>query len=338
MKPYSPRTDSPAERQLWAIVKNRGFANDPDPLRRLHRYAVDRLQWLTRDEPAVSVRRYVRALSSKLRVRTEYIYRAEDVFRIQSDYKPWFRRQLFQEFGRDSGVDGLVLPRQPGSKDAPCDYLVVVDARGERSRRAPFTLFHELAHVLILPPDFSFTSYRRSPYSSANRFERLIDRIASELAFDSRLFGPALKASIDVHGDLTFQGISEARRQIDSPASLLSACVAALDYANKPTLLVHAELMPPDPQVAQESARLRVAVTRQFNSSTSALKKIAIRKGMTVPQASALVRAIGRKTDLCVHERQSTWNIRGLNLPDANLRVRARPIRNGSYGLISALD
>jgi hypothetical protein len=295
-----------------------------------------------------------RILANKLLVRVEVIERDEDVDAIatkHADFSTTLRSCLRLEFLSEQ-TEGLTIehedPRPGGMK-----FLAVVDARGGRRARAHFTLWHEIAHILVLPAQLAFKVFRRSPTEDLiekDPVEKVVDSIAGQLAFYEPLFGPALRSAIDQEGGMTFVAIDGAKANVTPEASFLAAAIASVNLSDRPVALVsldyaykkHERRTLDIPELDLGSANPKVeAKLRAVHvvANEAATKSgVAIRRNMRVPEGSILRRAWDSPydTQLVAEEDQSDWgSTAGGALPGLSLRIEARRTGSYVYGLIT---
>jgi hypothetical protein len=192
-------------------------------------------------------------VANHLSVCLEYIRSDEDVERIgreRSTFSPALARVLRAEF-LTGDTEGLLLAHPSPGPGALC-YLAVIDCRGERALRSYFTVWHELSHLLLLPPQLVFDGFRRSPAPEMRQkdpLESVVDDVAGLVGFFEPLYGPAVDAArlsaaaaLGLDGaPLTLGAIEEARRQVAPGASFLASAIAAVRRASEPLALVCAK-------------------------------------------------------------------------------------------------
>jgi hypothetical protein len=213
-------------------------------------------------------------------------------------------------------------------------YLALIDARGPRGARAFFTAWHELAHLLLCPPQqLLLDGFRRSPSDATKQkdpLESVVDHIAGLLAFWGPIFGPALQ---EVAGStLTFAAIDRATADVAPGASLYAASLAATRLWHRTAVFLTAEMSPKSDGTAYA---LRVQTVVPDDAARA--EGFRVRKHMRVPRASALTAAfedvLGKEHS--GPEDQSWWEVSGKGqLPALGWHVQA--VRRGPaiYGII----
>jgi hypothetical protein len=244
----------------------------------------------------------------------------------------------------------------PG-RAAPSDrqYLVVVDARGERAPRAYFTTWHEISHILTTPPQLEFKLFRRTPAAEDVRkdpLESAVDHVAGAIAFYGPIFNPALNREVRSEGRLTFHAIERARDAVAPSASTYSAAVAAVRSCSAAVSLVRAELkykplelrklrspqhelgLGQEPEAIVPKLRLVDVVSNE----TLRHSPLRLHEHIRVPEDSVIFHAYrqGMDDERFAHEDQAAWETStDGHLP--RLKVQISAVRRGAavYALIS---
>lgn len=136
----------------------------------------------------------------------------------------------------DGNVLGITLKRL-NPKPWDLSYVSVIDCRGENKRKAYYTKWHELVHLLILT-DQSRLVFRRAHIAHQPKppEEALVDVITGTLAFY-----PAMVRS-HAQGEISFESIEELRAKLCPSASRQSALLGISKAWPKPCILLEARL------------------------------------------------------------------------------------------------
>jgi len=260
---------------------------------------------------------------------------------------PELGAQLRIEFLR-SDTMGLLLAHPSPAPGAHRNYAFV-DARGDRSVRAYFTAWHEVAHLLLHPPQLAFSGFRRVSGDGKMRdpVEALVDQVAGELAFYEPFVKPALSSELARGGLLTLEGVDRIGGAV-APEASFSATAHALvrmvetpvafliaDMRLKPTeerALVQSQLSLIEGPVPQE--RLRVVST--FPNETARAVGFQVFQHMRVPPGSVVMQAFERPElgTVTGDESQADWESGGRALAPLALRVEARRFSSVVYALV----
>jgi hypothetical protein len=326
--------------KLRQLARNLQIPESGDSLRELRDHAVARVQRMVDEWSEVETLEDLRMLvSDRLSVKVEFLGDDEDVDRIAKEYRHFlarFRKLLHAEFLTGT-TEGLLIDN-PDPQSGGRAYLAVIDARGPRAARAYFTAWHELAHLLLCPPQqLLLEGFRRSPIADLklkDPLESAVDQIAGLLAYWEPLFLPALRKAAGPR--LSFEGIERAATSVAPGASLYSASLAAIRLWDQPAMFVTAELGTKTDGTGM-ALRLQTVIPNEKRNAMDSR----IRKKMRVPQESVLSQAFYDPlgTEWGADEDQSDWEVSGQgNLPASSWRVQA--VRRGLavYGLLTPLD
>lgn len=116
---------------------------------------------------------------------------------------------------------GMTIRRQCREVLEP-QFVSVIDCRGDKSARAYYTKWHEVAHVLTLT-DETRISFKRTHTSTnaGDPEERMMDLIAARLGFHPTLTAKFMRA----YKDISFETVDALRAQLCPSASRQSALI-----------------------------------------------------------------------------------------------------------------
>ena len=298
---------------------------------------------------AVSVADLRSALCDRLSVCLETVSTDDDFDRITCahGFSEAERRQLVDEFDNRDVEGWLVCSpvHRPGRRH----YVAIVDGRGDRAPRAYFTAWHEIAHLIVTPPQLAFEGFRRSIPVNKRKdpVESMVDAVAGELAFFPPFIRPILEVELSSTGRLGFDVIEFVRLRAAPEASFYAAAIACVKLSSTPVLLVRiAPALKASEKAARSSPQLAMPIDMHRPTeklrvvdviASAAPTTLRIFKNMRVPLDSVLVSAHESETDvvLTAIEDQSSWETSsGGALPPQSICVEV--MRRGSYvyGLI----
>lgn len=137
----------------------------------------------------------------------------------------------------DHVTDAIVI-RRSNKKNWERSYLAVINCMGDHVYRKYFSKWHEIAHLLIEGRQMTF-AFRRTTISERQRpFERMIDRLAGQMAFYPPIFRPVLNAQIKSTGQLTFSGIETIKRTLSQEVSRQAVTMACVLQSDHPVTFV----------------------------------------------------------------------------------------------------
>jgi hypothetical protein len=343
------------------LTRRLGLPTRGDCLPRLRHYALSQIkqtvgQW---HDPIESLAMLLQVVAGRLSVCLKFIHTYEDVQQIareQAAFSPTLGDILSSEFLRGT-TEGLLIEHQnpqPGDRR----YLAVIDARGERAARAYFTAWHELSHLLVLPPQLELKLFRRSPTPEQIKkdpLESVVDDITGLAAFYDPIFSPALERNVNLDGRMTFGAIARTIEAVAPGASLYAAAIAAVRVTKAPLCFLSAE------------PRFKPAESRQLKSPQSELglglgepplipklrvvdivandkareQGIGMHPNLRVPISSIIYKVFTENDgqELEADEDQSWWVTTSSGaLPELALRVNALRRGGRAYGLIRLAD
>lgn len=339
--------------KLTRLARDLGLSARGSVLDTLREYGMALVRrWV--DELAVENMDGLRRLvSSRVSAKTILLRQDTDVARIAQEFRsfhPALESRLRVEF-LEGDTEGITLERN-GLVPGLHRYLAVIDARGARAARAYFTLWHELCHLLLHPPQLAFPGFRRAPTPELierDPLEFAVDQLAGLVAFYEPFYGPIIRWEIAKDDRLTFRAVAAARDRITPDASLFAAAVGALRFTDAPTALVsvrmelkkseHGALTSPqtcfDFVIDRPMPKLRVTT---LIASPATEDQFGIRIHMRVPPQAVLTAAFESGTDivLSAREDQAWWETSAKgHLASAPLHVEAIRCGRYVYGLIT---
>ncbi len=339
--------------KLRELARQLGIDSRGDCAQLLREYAVARVrQWLE-SLPVNSTDRLLNLVAGLLSLRIVFLRDDADMRETASRLVtawPRLEAQLRAEFVSADTL-GLLLAH-PAPELGAHRYYAFIDARGERAFQAYFTAWHEVAHLLLQPPQFSFAGFRRLTVSlgdSKDPLESLVDQVAGELAFFAPFAGPKLEKELDEVGLLTLDGISRIRSAVAPEGSFSSAAHALVRLTPRPAAFVVADLRL-KPSEVRHSANAQLALIENGTAPEPKLRAVSvfpndaakaagfkIFRSMRVPGSSVIADAYMGQLEACVvrHENQQDWESGGVHLPHLPLRVEAARFGPVVYSLIT---
>jgi len=156
-------------------------------------------------------------------VRNTYLAKGEKRFVELSDF-------LAKE--DDFGVTFRLRNREPWE----LEFVSIIDRRDNKSVRAYFTKWHEIAHLMTQTKQMRF-AFRRTHSADQNPDEeRLMDAIAGRFGF----FPPMVHKLVD--GEISFEMISRLRDTLCPTASYQASLINFARFWPSPVILIRGEL------------------------------------------------------------------------------------------------
>lgn len=279
----------------------------------------------------------------------EEIWSDEDIERLvkkyaaQGEFAFAYIRTAF-----DGETFGTTLIRDnvaPGVKS----YVAFIDCRGPKAHRRYFTRWHEIAHLLTLPPRPG-EPVNRSPLVRCP-VEQLMDKIAAEVGFFDPIFRPALEDYL-ASGPLGFQVVEQIRRDHCPTASFQSTLIACVRQAPVPAVYIEAAMGYKKEEAAKvyspqmtlfpvELPEARLRIQNAMGNDEARAVRMRFDRNMEVPQSSVFARLFGGEVDqdtsagLTGYESLSIWqHSDGSTLGNTDIFVQARRHPGVVFGLV----
>ena len=205
---------------IRTLATDLGLKPSEDPVSEIVRFCHKQVKRFLADLPSCcsNPAELLHLVANKLRTEFREVHCDQDLDDVRREFldkKEAGFISLHQEL--DGRVLGITLKRlNPEPWDL--SYVSVIDCRGDNLRRAYFTKWHELVHLLILT-DQSRLVFRRThtPEQCKSPEEALVDVVAGTLAFYPDLVRPHAR------GEISFEAIESLRQKLCPSASQQSA-------------------------------------------------------------------------------------------------------------------
>lgn len=336
------------------IAQRLGLEGTDDLVSEIVDYAISRVEDFASQFTISTLDGLMRLVAAHVDVRIERICSSDDAEKMALRYgkaDPSIGLFIKREFLSGGGTEGLLLENpyrriKPGARR----YVAFIDVRGKQRDRAYFTIWHELAHLLIIPPGEPYAPKRRSPTEEKKQVdpeERLVDIIAGKLAFYKPLFAPMLNQAVFEEGELNFKVIERAAGEASTRAITASlwataratirvidrpACLVEVERRHKASVKRHLQKASGDlfDYKPEKELRLKQCV---HNEEARRSGSVELRKNMRVPKKSVLTDAhctVQGRRNFQNMEDQSWWatSSEGALSP---LPLKICAVRRGSY-------
>jgi hypothetical protein len=308
------------------LARDAGMFDSGDAVAFLIKYCRRKVdQWVEQFEPA-NLPQLLDTVTARLGLILEYVETSEGLAEIVQRYVlrgegGFIRVQL----ELDADTYALVVRlRQPINGRM---HVAVIDCRGVKAARRWFSVWHEIAHLLVQPQ--LIFDFRRTRNEEKDAVESAMDAIAGELAFYEKLF------SFESN-DLTFESLESHRQRHSADASAQAAYATVIKRVKRPALLLVAEpALKVGVRRAMKSALLfteaaptpSLRAVTIIGSPSSAEAGLYIPKNMRVPQRSIIHRVhqgeLAAET-ITVQEDLAWWTSAGKCLQSVRVSVEAK--------------
>lgn len=329
------------KREVRTLARDLGLKVGAEPVRAIVEYCRRRVQAYVEEYRCESLTDLLEIVGAKIGVVFVEVHDDGDIVRLAREHvakgEHSFAR-IDEELHGD--VYGITI-RRTACKSWEPPYVAIIDCRGEKKPRSYFTKWHEIAHLLTLPPQLKLKFYR-SDLAAAPKdpLESLMDLIAGNIGFFSELV--AAHAS----GSLSFEKIQKLRENLCPEASFTSSLIGLVSSWPTPCILVEAGLGLKKQEretllqgrFAFRSAPSPALRARNVTINEAARKRgLRIHKNMRVPENSVIYRVFeGEADQLEDVENLASWESSGgSQLPGCSVVVSARRYATKVYALVA---
>ena len=257
-------------------------------------------------------------------VKTKYLKKGEKIFAT-----------LNQEFSDNVlGITYRIMNREPWEPQ----FVSIIDCRGSNARKAYYTKWHEIAHLLILTDQSRLCFMRTVHLSDKDPEEVMVDIIAGKFGF----YNPLIKPHIT--GEISFEQIESLRESLCPEASNQSSLIGFVKAWPEPCILVLCKegLKKSEKRQAAQSSffeDLPVPVLRAVKvTANEAAKELDLKifENMRVPEHSIIYDVHSGRADYAEDVEDLSWwkTSSGDVLPKQKILIKARNYWGDTYALI----
>jgi hypothetical protein len=318
-----------------------------DPVTSIREYCVDKIEQIIADyNSEINLKNLLDIVASFLGIEFKEIHTDAAIKEISEEYlskKEIKFADLEDEFTDET--DAVLIERR-NAKEWEKKFIAVIDCRGLKKYKEYFSKWHEIAHVLCMPPQRNLPIYYRTTIQKKEPQEKLMDIVASDFAFYSPLFLPELNAKLKIHKKLSFELIDELRSEVCPSASRHATIYAAVSKAKIPAIFLVAKLgLKKDEERQLESSQLsliksepiveKLRVKEVHVNSVAKKEGLLVHKNMEIPANSIIskIHLNGQKGD-SVHAKENLnwWKHSKGKLSDCRIKVEA--LKSGESVLV----
>lgn len=229
-----------SSQQIARLAHGLGVSVRTNPVDGILRLCEERVSQLMQDFPdCATLADMLSCVAAKVGIIFEEVRSDEDLERLIKRYASIGEMGFVTLESELSGETYGVTIRRKCREEWEPPYVSVIDCRGDKSARAYYTKWHEIAHVLTLT-DETCTIFRRT-HSSLNAEdpeERMMDLIAARLGFHPAIANKLMRA----YDEITFNAVDELREQLCPGASRQASLINFARFWHRPCLLVNAAM------------------------------------------------------------------------------------------------
>jgi hypothetical protein len=168
------------------LSRDLGWASRGEPGDYVVRYCLDVVErWIGTYEPS-TLDDLLATVTAHMGIRVDEFHSDEELEAICERYKA-NAELTFERVRQEFAVgDTFALTVRLKCPQHGMKFVAVIDCRGSRALKRLFSIWHEIAHLLVNPQ--LALEFRRCAGASKDPVESLMDRIAGELAFHRKWF------------------------------------------------------------------------------------------------------------------------------------------------------
>jgi len=317
--------------QIGKLASDLGLKKTSKPVSQIVRLARKKIQKVASKYNCKSLQALLRAAAGDLGTVFREIHSDADLDHLVTEYVAK-GETIFANLPNELRKNdyGITIKRQRAQSWEP-RFVSVIDCRGDKSFRAYFTKWHELAHLLTMTPQMRLVFRRTHGAALQDPEEALMDVIAGDLGFFSELL------PIDGTSDVSFENIDRIRSEFCPEASYQASLIGIVKALPRPCILVHADLAHKKGQTHREPLTLRaVQVTVNQSARDAGLQ---LHRRWRIPQNSVIHEVHRNQRYGEAAENLDWWTTSdGGALPPCPVIVKARPLFGATVALIIPID
>lgn len=325
--------------KIWKLAKDLGVRNANDPVSDILNFCEKRIKKLLKDATEChSLSDFLYWVANRLGTSFEEIHSDSDLGQIKTKYLKQGEKifvTLDQELSAD--VPGITYRISNRELWEP-QFVSIIDCRGGNARKAYYTKWHEVAHLLILTDQLRLCFRRTVHLTDKDPEEVMIDIIAGKFGFYDPFIKPLIK------GEISFEQIETLRQALCPEASNQSSLIGFVKAWPEPCILVLCKegLKKSERRQAIQSSffdDLPVPVLRAVKVTTNETAKekgFKIFENMRVPKRSIIYDVHNGKDDCTESLEDLSWweTSTGDILPKQRILVKTKNYWGDIYALI----
>lgn len=329
--------------RVVSLARQLGMVGHGDAVAYLVSYSLRTVDAWAKEFGPTTVHGLLQTVIAKVGLIVEYVRSDQDVATISSRYL----REGEGGFARvptelDDRTYALVLQLRKARHG--CTHVAVIDCRGSKEAKRWFSVWHEVAHLLV-QPQLAF-DFRRTVAGDKDPMETAIDAIASELAF----YRPMTSLSLPDGTKPSFAALELHRLQKSPDASLESSYATTIQRLANPALFLVADLaFKLSERREQLSGSLfpenapvpHLRAVRVVGNATAAAVGLFIPQNIRVPERSVIARVFCGELHLANvprQERLDWWESQGRRLMEIPIIAEAGLFGRRVFAIITRVS
>lgn len=326
--------------KIWKLARDLGINPSDNPVLDILHFCEKKVKHFLKDNPECNtLSDLLDWIAGRLGTSFEEIHSDDDLKRIKSKYIK-IGEKIFADLEQwlSDEVCGITFKRTK-REGWELPYVSLIDCRGPHARKAYYTKWHELAHLLILTDQMRLAFKRTLHLSSKDPEEALVDIIAGKFGFYSPLIQP------HICREISFNEIESLKQTLCPDASYQSSVIGFVNAWTDPCILVlcrpalkkseQEQLSQPSFDFKELPTPVLRAVKVTSNEAAKEMKFI-IHENMRVPERS-IINSVhkGETYEDEAEENLSWWQTSdGFILPNRRILVKAKRVNDDIYAII----
>lgn len=335
----SPRLNQSTK--IWRLAKDLGIRTVNNPVSDILNFCEKKIKKLSKDATDChSLSDFLCWVAGKIGTSFEEIHSDSDLAEIKTKYLKQGEKifvTLDQEFSDE--VLGITYRRSNRESWEP-PFVSIIDCRGGNARKAYYTKWHEVAHLLILTDQLRLCFRRTLHLPNKDPEEVVIDLIAGKFGFYPAFIKP------HINGEISFEQIEALRQSLCPDASNQASLIGFVHAWPEPCVLALCK------KGLKKAERREFALQSSFNfnalpvpalravkvtiNEAAKEKDIRIFPNMRVPERSIIHTVHNGETDYAEALEDLSWweTSSGDVLPEQKISVKANNYWGDTYALI----
>jgi len=326
--------------KIWKLAKDLGIRKVNDPVSDILNFCEKQIKKFLKDAAEChSLSDFLSWVANRLGTSFEEIHSNSDLEQIKAKYLNQ-KEKIFVNLDKELSDDALGITYRISNRELwEPQFVSIIDCRGGNARKAYYTKWHEVAHLLILTDQSRLCFKRTVHLSDKDPEEVMVDIIAGKFGFYNPLIKPL------INGKISFEQIEALRQSLCPEASNLSSLIGFVKAWSEPCMLVLC-------REGLKKSEMRQAIQGSFNFNVlpvpalRAIKvtvneaakesNIIIFENMRVPLHSIIHTVHNGETDYAEALEDLSWweTSDGDVLPKHKILIKAKKFWGDTYALI----
>lgn len=326
--------------RIWKLAKDLGIKPTSNPVSDILLYCEKRVTNFLKGANCKTLQELLNWIGSQLGTSFEEIHSDDDLREIKAKYiRTGEKSFAILETWLTDDVCGITIKRT-ANEDWEPQYVSIIDCRGWKGKKAYYTKWHELGHLLILTEQMRLCYMRTLHLPDKDPEEQMVDIIAGRFGFYPPLIHPY------THNKISFDEIERIKDSLCPDASYQSTLIGFVNAWPKPCILLQCR---PGLKANQKKSLVNHSFPfvdipapelRAVNSTSNQAAKdadLSIFKNMRVPQNSIINAVHLNETDYGKASEDLSWweSSDGTVLGSRKVQVECKRVGDDVYALIT---